>query len=258
VHESLPFAIYSFLRHPQSFEACLFCAILNGGDRDTLGLFWGVGREPPDDGESELALIASQREGVLEAALLAGPGRDLYPPLLPLTTLPNMALAHVSINLGIGGENGAWAGRGEAALVAARAAWWAVTEGRCPAALVGGAESQVDLGSARDRLRAGGTGAPGEAAASLLLEPVSAVRDRGGAVLATVEPVELDESPVLEPPFPALGDCGAGNGALDLVLAVAAGPGSRIVSACAAGAPPIAFRVTVAGGPVVSSSTQPS
>jgi poly(ADP-ribose) glycohydrolase ARH3 len=37
VHESMPFAIYAFLRHPQSFEACLFCAILNGGDRDTLG-----------------------------------------------------------------------------------------------------------------------------------------------------------------------------------------------------------------------------
>ncbi|MBC8493124.1 MAG: ADP-ribosylglycohydrolase family protein [Chloroflexi bacterium] len=25
------------LCHPQSFEACLFCAILNGGDQDTLG-----------------------------------------------------------------------------------------------------------------------------------------------------------------------------------------------------------------------------
>jgi len=37
VHESMPFAIYSFLCHPQSFEACLFCAVLNGGDRDTLG-----------------------------------------------------------------------------------------------------------------------------------------------------------------------------------------------------------------------------
>jgi poly(ADP-ribose) glycohydrolase ARH3 len=37
VHESLPFALYSFLRHPKSFEDCLFCAILNGGDRDTLG-----------------------------------------------------------------------------------------------------------------------------------------------------------------------------------------------------------------------------
>jgi poly(ADP-ribose) glycohydrolase ARH3 len=37
VHKSMPFAIYAFLRHPQSFEACLFCAILHGGDRDTLG-----------------------------------------------------------------------------------------------------------------------------------------------------------------------------------------------------------------------------
>jgi len=37
VHESLPFALYAFLRYPQSFEGCLFCAILHGGDRDTLG-----------------------------------------------------------------------------------------------------------------------------------------------------------------------------------------------------------------------------
>lgn len=37
VHESMPFALYSFIRHPQSFEECLFCSILNGGDRDTLG-----------------------------------------------------------------------------------------------------------------------------------------------------------------------------------------------------------------------------
>lgn len=36
-HESIPFAIFSFLLHPRSFEECLFCAILNGGDRDTLG-----------------------------------------------------------------------------------------------------------------------------------------------------------------------------------------------------------------------------
>jgi len=37
MHESMPFAVYAFLKHPHSFEACLFCAILNGGDRDTLG-----------------------------------------------------------------------------------------------------------------------------------------------------------------------------------------------------------------------------
>ena len=37
VHKSLPFALYSFLRHTKSYEDCLFCATLNGGDRDTLG-----------------------------------------------------------------------------------------------------------------------------------------------------------------------------------------------------------------------------
>ena len=37
VHESLPFALYAFLSQPKSFEDCLSCAILNGGDRDTLG-----------------------------------------------------------------------------------------------------------------------------------------------------------------------------------------------------------------------------
>jgi len=37
VHRSLPFAIYAFVRHPEAFQDCLFCAVLNGGDRDTLG-----------------------------------------------------------------------------------------------------------------------------------------------------------------------------------------------------------------------------
>jgi poly(ADP-ribose) glycohydrolase ARH3 len=37
MHESLPFALYAFLRHPESFEDCLFCATLHGADRDTLG-----------------------------------------------------------------------------------------------------------------------------------------------------------------------------------------------------------------------------
>jgi poly(ADP-ribose) glycohydrolase ARH3 len=37
VQESMPFALYAFLRNPKSFRDCLFCAILHGGDRDTLG-----------------------------------------------------------------------------------------------------------------------------------------------------------------------------------------------------------------------------
>lgn len=65
------------------------------GERAELGLFLGVGREPPDDGESEATLAGAARAGELDEELLAGPGRDLYPPLLPLKTLPNMALAHI-------------------------------------------------------------------------------------------------------------------------------------------------------------------
>ena len=36
MQESMPFAIFAFLGHPDSFEDCLFTAALNGGDRDTL------------------------------------------------------------------------------------------------------------------------------------------------------------------------------------------------------------------------------
>jgi poly(ADP-ribose) glycohydrolase ARH3 len=42
VHESLPFSIYAFLRHPTSYQECLFTAVLNGGDEDTLGAMAGA------------------------------------------------------------------------------------------------------------------------------------------------------------------------------------------------------------------------
>lgn len=41
VDESLPFALYAFLRYPESLEECLMCAALNGGDRDTMGAMAG-------------------------------------------------------------------------------------------------------------------------------------------------------------------------------------------------------------------------
>jgi len=42
IDESLPFAIYAFLSQPHSFEDCLLGAVLNGGDRDTLGAMAGA------------------------------------------------------------------------------------------------------------------------------------------------------------------------------------------------------------------------
>jgi len=37
VDRSQPFALYAFLAHTDSFEETLACAVLNGGDRDTMG-----------------------------------------------------------------------------------------------------------------------------------------------------------------------------------------------------------------------------
>lgn len=202
-------------------------------DRRDLGLFLGVGREPPDQGESEPALAASARDGLLDEALLAGPGRDLYPPLLPLRTLPNMALAHVSINLNIFGENGAWAGGIGAGWAALHSAWWAVAEGRASAALAGGADSLVDLGSARDRLRMGATGPPGEAAAILLLESRAAAEARGATALCRLTLLAPDAAEALRdqraPPLrAAMGDLGAAEGPLLLALAVASGEACQL------------------------------
>lgn len=198
------------------------------GDRLELGLFLGVGREPPDDGESEAALLAACRAGRLDDAALAHGGRDLYPPLLPLKTLPNMALAHLSINLGVHGENGTWAGGPLAGARAIVAALRAVEEGRCPAALAGAAESRIDLGSARDRLRMGEVGAPGEAAAMLLLEPLDVASARAARILAHIEVVAPGGAPAGETcPGPealraAIGDCGSAEGAIRVLLAVVA------------------------------------
>jgi len=41
-HNSVPAAIYSFLRHPNSFEECVLYAISLGGDTDTIGAMAGA------------------------------------------------------------------------------------------------------------------------------------------------------------------------------------------------------------------------
>ncbi len=155
------------------------------GDRDDVGLFVGIGREPPDAGDAERSLAASERDGQLCPRRLAGPGQALYPPLLPLLTLPNLVLSHVAINLGIRGENGTAAGEAAAGLCALVEALRVLKEGRAPAALAGAADSRVDFASARDLYRLGRAGpqrAPAEGAVFLLLEPMEAARQRGARI----------------------------------------------------------------------------
>ena len=119
-------------------------------DMPDMGLFVAVGREPPDEGSAESCLIESQENGLFKEMLLAEKGRSLYPPLLPLRTLPNMILAHISIQLSIMGENACWAGGDETGVQAFQSGFWALEEGRCTHALVGAADSFISLGAARD------------------------------------------------------------------------------------------------------------
>ncbi len=188
------------------------------GDRAALGLYFGVGREPADSGESNEALSAMALDGALDLDALSGRGRDLYPPLLPLKSLPNMALAHVSIQLGVMGENATFTGGSEAGVQALREAIAAVVEGRCPAVLAGASDSWVDGGSMRDRARLGRFEPPGEAAVVLRLEPEDAPGVAGRALfLLERGAAGLDPAP---PPAhrAALGDCGAADALVALIL----------------------------------------
>jgi len=185
------------------------------GDREELGLFFGVGREPADGGESNDALSAMVDGGRLDLERVAGRGRDLYPPLLPLKSLPNMALAHVSIQLGVRGPGGTFTGGPEAGVQALRDGIAAVAEGRCPAVLAGGTDAWVDAGALRDRARMGRTGPPGEAAVVLRLEPEGTA---GALFLLERGRAGLDLPGGDTPHRAALGHCGAADGVLALVV----------------------------------------
>lgn len=183
-------------------------------NKEALGLFVAVGREPPDEGDAEASLVASHSEGRLDAQLLSTEGRRLYPPLLPLKTLPNMVLAHISIHLDICGENATWAGDADCGIHAMRSAYWSIMEGRCDAAIAGGADSLISLGLARDRLRLGKSSLPGQAAVMLLLESEMHAQNRGATPLMVLrhnsvynQCLSFEEQ---------IGDCGAADAFIPL------------------------------------------
>jgi 3-oxoacyl-(acyl-carrier-protein) synthase len=217
-------------------------------DRSNVGIYLGVGREPGDDGESEPALVASQVDGKLSAAAVAGRCRDLYPPLLPLKTLPNMALAHICIHMGVQGENGAWCGGSAAGLTALRAGMWSVLEGRADAALISAADTWVSQGAVRDLHRmASGTlpQAPGEAGVALLIEKESDARSRGTQIFGRLSFDGPFDSP--HEPFhrASLGDCHAADGLLAVALSISSRKSQCIVTAKEAHQPAVGVMVEV-------------
>ncbi len=206
-----------------------------------IGLMLGVGREPPDKGETADAIEASMVNGRFDADALLGPGRAAYPPLASLRTLPNLQLAHVAIQLDLVGPGATRAGGAAAGLAAIVEGWLAVAEGRADVVLAGGADCMVDPGNARDHIRLGVLGpadGPGEGAAVLRLEAAARAEARGATVLGRIDAGTATGGgrPWVSPLRPAIGYCGAASAPLLVALEIARGRPGRLSVGEASGA----------------------
>lgn len=175
---------------------------------EDAGLFMGVGLEPGNI--TELGYVAADcgtsNHGI-DLDRLGAHSIDLIPPLSALKTLPNMALAHVSINLGLMGPGEALSPWGTSGFGALAVAVEAIERLECDFALVGAADSDVDLGGVSTHARLG-LAAPltlnqaqtddlwglggfilGEGAAFFVVETRESAESRGAEVLARVDRV---------------------------------------------------------------------
>lgn len=195
---------------------------LHGED---MGLFLSVGREPPDEGEAEDTLLASMENKQFSEEKLATDGQNLYPPLLPLKTLPNMILGHISILFGLCGENAAWAGEG------VQSVWegfYSIVEGRSQQVLVGATDSLVDLGQARDMLRLGIAFSPGQSAVAFLMESADSALQNNRTPLVSIKQIfaqpeqstrgNLTDDGLWLAPY--IGYCGVALAQLDLLAKI--------------------------------------
>ncbi len=122
---------------------------------EEVGLVMGVGLEPGDIVELGPVLADCASGGRVDLRKLGAESIDLIPPLSSLKTLPNMALAHVSINLGLMGIAEAFSPWGTSGIQALGVAAEAIERGECDMVLVGAADSDVDLGGISTHFRAG-------------------------------------------------------------------------------------------------------
>lgn len=111
--------------------------------------------------------------GRVSLARLFGEGRDRYNPLAPLRILPNMALFHAGVTLGLRGAHLALGSSPAAGLAALGEATDALDHDEADAALVLGVDAQTEEFRAHMLVEAGVVPilAPGEGAAALLLLP---------------------------------------------------------------------------------------
>jgi 3-oxoacyl-(acyl-carrier-protein) synthase len=157
---------------------------------ERVGAFAAAGYEVSElaDVLEMLAAAKDPATGRLSLERLFGPARELYNPIAPIKTLPNMALFHVASALDLRGPHLALGSSPAAGLAALGEAAEALREGSCDAALALGCDAQVEAFRTQLLVEAGVMPglAPAEGAAALLLR-----RDAGATGVAHGRRVRL-------------------------------------------------------------------
>ena len=178
---------------------------LSPAPRDGLGV--AIGTSGSDLGAAELAAALARagdpEETARDSAAFGEAALSGLNPLWLLVHLPNMASAHVAIQLEARGPNttvmtGHAAGLGA---IATAAEW--ISEGKADAVLAGGADAGVHVFSFAALEQAGLLDAPspfvpGEGAAVFLLEEAEAARARGARLLGEIGASALATGPTLD------------------------------------------------------------
>ncbi|MEE2829336.1 MAG: beta-ketoacyl synthase N-terminal-like domain-containing protein [Myxococcota bacterium] len=146
----------------------------SGIPAEDFGSFAAAGYEVSSLQDSEAMLAASRdptKPGRLDVDRLFREARFLYNPLSPLKVLPNMALFHAGVTLGLRGPHLSLGSSPAAGLAALGEAVESLKAGHCSAALVLGSDAQIDEFRAQLLVEAGVVPrlAPGEGAAALFL-----------------------------------------------------------------------------------------
>ena len=136
----------------------------------------------------------------VDVARLFSVGKDAYNPLAPLRILPNMALFHAGVTLGLQGPHLSLGSSPAAGLAALGEAAEAIEAGEASAALVLGTDAQVEEFRSQMLVEAGVVPAlaAGEAGAALVLKP-GAADDDGVQILAWAARQEPTERGYGEP-----------------------------------------------------------
>ena len=185
-----------------------------GVDAERIGGFAAAGYEvtPLDDVLDMFRQSRDQEDpSRLSTAQLFAHGRSAYNPLSPLKTLPNMALFHAAVTLGLRGPHLAVGSSPAAGLAALSGALDSMADDACEYAVVGGADAQLELYRLHYLQECGVLegSAPGEGAAALLVGPVGDVR-----IAAIGLGQEPPAGPVPREAYSVVGDRGARRAAL--------------------------------------------